>query len=245
MTDPRSPIRTIAYKTYLKATFVEGLRSVFANHPDDTLRRTRIGIDYPFTEIDYPSIVVRFYERRIRNAGVGHYETLPVEEGSDRYIKYKHYLYDGDIEFAIYTLSSYDRDIISDSLVQTLTMGDMEPYTNQFINRVFNPDPNSKPVSIGHMINVNTDEIQGFGETQIPAPWGPEDVMIYQTSYRSKVLGEFYSPTPDNADYGILERVEFYPYDGYIGEPVPEPDWSGPDHIQGTDDDEPDPALWK
>lgn len=444
MAQPRIPITTIRYKTFVKQTVVSALRTVFTNHPDAILAGTKTTIDFPFTEAEYPAVVVRFYERTIKNAGVGHEEYLssgelvdqgtwfdPFVSGSapfrsvqdykvvtgsypasgtltttnfkviplkptqavdivtgqrshvrvnrvgseaftirsslatstvnsvsfvaevvfgasnvilrliyidgagvetvlgtttltavaatsagykwisfhlegdgtlrcdlmngdpfaaattsigsvsatatapqlatltptniyyalggfsaingtskidlfrtlktkvedQRAFRYKKYFYDGDVEVAIYALSSYDRDLISDTIVQTLAMGDVADWTSGFTNTINDPGTNpSVPDTIDHVFTLNTDQIQGFGETQVPAPWLAEDVMVYQTSYRLGIFGEFYSPVPNQGDgFGLVEIIETYPYQD--GDTVPTPDWSGPDHAQGTSDD--------
>jgi hypothetical protein len=240
------PNHNIRYKTYVKEALVEALRAVFAAHPDTILRKTKVNIDFPLTRAGYPSVIIRFYERDIRNAGVGHEEFFehPTEVG--RWIRYKHYLYTGDIEFAIYALSSLDRDLIADTIVETLAMGDLSAYTNNFLNRIYRPDAVAEPTSIDHAINLNTDQIQGFGETQVPVPWASEDELIYQTSYRIAIHGEIYSLTPSGEDttYGLIERVDQFPYNPDAGEDVPDPPWAGPDGEYGTGDDEPDDGEW-
>lgn len=244
MAEPIIPIQTIRYKTYVKEALVEALRAAFIGHPDELLAGTQIGIDFPLTENDYPMIVVRFYERQIKNAGVAHQEWFQTTENSGRFVRFKHYLYNGDIEFAIYALSSYDRDLIADTVVQILTMGDIETYTNAFLNRIYAPDPVTEPTSLEHFINLNTDQIMGFGETQTPAAWQAEDVMVYQTAYRIGIFGEFYSRTPEpQPDYGLVERVDQFPY--MDGDPVPDPGWRGPDGEYGTADDQEDPNPWQ
>jgi hypothetical protein len=50
-------------------------------------------------------------------SGTSSYWRTPITLGA--FQKHKHMLYQGDIEFAIYALSSYDRDLISDAIVQT------------------------------------------------------------------------------------------------------------------------------
>ena len=213
MPEPVLPIQTIRYKTYIKEALVEALRASWATHPDTFLQNTSIGLDSPMTEADYPHVVVRFYGRSVRNAGVAHHEWLPIPDSNpERYHKYKHYFYNGDIEFSVYALSSLDRDLIADSIVQTLTMGDLEAYTNAFLNRIYDPNPLTDPAAINHVINLNTDEVQEFGETEQPAPWLPEDVLIYQTAHRIAVFGQFYSRTPTAGDYGVVERVDQFPY---------------------------------
>jgi len=212
------PERTIKYKTYIKTALVEALRPVFENHVDEKLQNTKVGIDYPKDKQKFPAVVVRFYETEIKNAGVGHEEALEGEDG--RVFKFKHYLYNGDIEFGIYALSSLDRDLISDTLVQTIAMGDLADYTNNFFNRIYPPNSAEIPDSAGHYININSDQIKGFGETSTAVPWNAEDDLVYNISYRVNVLGEFYSLPPD-VPYEYVSKVFIYPYIGGL-EPVPE-----------------------
>lgn len=216
------PERTIRYKTYVKHALVEGLRDVFQNHLDEQLRKTRVSIDFSRKEADYPQVIIRFFEKTADNAGVGHSEKIDVYDlDTDEFlgrIKLKHYLYWGDIEFGVYALSSFDRDLIADSLVQTIAMGDLESYTNRFLMRIY-ANPAFFPDAVNHFIAVNTDSIQGFGETQNQTPWFSEDDLVYTTSYRVKVFGEFYS-LPNSAPAGLITAVRDYPYIGGV-EPVP------------------------
>jgi hypothetical protein len=394
--------QSIRYKTYLKEAIVEAISAVFANHPDRLLRETKVSVDWPLERTDFPSVVIRFHERRPRNAGVGHeewrevYDTLtrtPVysniftddntfrdltdsptlnitdsvesivrihwnagdpahigqlvradkidgfgiycvaslnetpgslalsiylRRGTDgdvlahriivptpvwdhdywvvtrvvgdsisfgfynlnplsgngplhqanytmtstelgdltdkgkafldtstsvaststitqyavnsiaatfarSFRRFKHLLYTGDLEFTILALSTLDRDLISDSIVEILMLGDLQPWTNQWLTRVYRPDPNLEPASVEHFININTDTLEPSGESQAPVPWEAEDQLIYTVSYRTNVLGELYSRAPSQEVFGFVERVETYPYDPWVGEPVPNP----------------------
>lgn len=207
------PQATIRYKTYVKTAMVEGLREVFANHKDPKLSETKVTIDYPRREADYPTVIVRFFEREIKNAGIAHEEYIRFNDENGNSVgsyRFKHYFYTGDIEFGVYALSSLDRDLIGDTLVQVLAMGNLESYTNRFLARIY-ADTEKYPDSIWHYITVNTDTIQGFGESQNQTPWASEDDLIYQTSYRARIWGEFYS-VPPNLPAPIIERVTQYPY---------------------------------
>lgn len=236
MADPLIPIQTVRYKTYVKEALVEALSSVFGIHPDGTtLKNTKVTVDLPIDRASFPAIVVRFYERSLKNAGVAHIELLETEDSSGVYYKYKHYLYNGDIEFAVYALSSLDRDLVSDGLVEILAMGDLEPYAQSFLMRIYSPEPTVEPYSVEHYINLNTDEIQGFGETQQIAPWMPEDVLVYQTAYRISIMGEFYSRVPTDTPLGVIENVPLYPYMPAAGETPPDPDPTEPNPWEGSD----------
>jgi hypothetical protein len=218
------PQRTIKYKTYIKTAVVQAFRDVFKNHIDALLQSTRATIDFPRVNADFPTVLVRFYERDISNMGVGHIEHIEVDgaDGESKetgHFAFKHYLYHADLEFAIFALTSKDRDLISDSVVQILGMGQLEEYTNRFFERIYPIEGQEKyPDSIWHYININTDQIKGFGETQEATPWASEDDLIYKTSYRTSVMGEFYSVPPD-VPLAWVEKVGLYPYIGVLEEP--------------------------
>lgn len=233
---PLLPEQTVPYKTWIKTSLVESLRHVFDSHPDTRIRThdavrdghpikagTKISIEYPTSELHYPSIVVRFFEREVKNAGVAHVEYIYLDELDSFGTKFRHYLYDGDIEFAIFALSSLDRDLISDSLIQTLAMPDMAAYTEEFWDRIYWPtgvEVVNNPAN-WNFVNLNTDKIQGFGETQTPQPWLSEDQLVYQTSYRVGIYGEFYSlPPATSLPAGTISRVNIYPYDQWVSPQV-------------------------
>jgi hypothetical protein len=212
------PEKTIKYKTYIKTALVESLRPVFLNHVDEKLRDTKVTIDMPKERQAFPSVVVRFYENEIFNAGVGHEEKI-VDE-NEKIWKFKHYFYKGNVELMIYALSSLDRDLIADTLVQTIAMGDLAEYTNSFFERIYPSDAEAVPDSIGHFININSDRITGINETTTPVPWDAENDLTYSTAYRVDVLGEFYSLPPD-ASYEYISQVFLYPYIKGV-DPLPE-----------------------
>lgn len=218
------PEQTIRYKTYVKTALVEALRPVFANHPDTLIRGTKVSIEYPTSQNRYPMVLIRFHERDIQNAGVGHVEYI-LRDDSTIMDKFKHYLYHGDIEFAIYALSSKDRDLIADALVQVLGMASMAEYTNSWIDRLYFPaeDTDGYDEARWNYVNINSDKISPYGETQTQQPWLSEDQLQYQTSYGVEIYGEFYSLPPIDEVGGLvpIEKVNVYPYiDGL--EPVPE-----------------------
>src|SRR3954470_14732242 len=142
------PEKTIPYKTYIKTSLVESIRAVFDRHPDPKLRSqtekgirigTKVSIEYPTSQTQYPSIVIRFFERSIENMGIAHVEYLYVDSFHNFVWPFRHYRYSGDIEFGIYALSSLDRDLISDALIQTLAMPDTAGYTQAFWDRIYLP----------------------------------------------------------------------------------------------------------
>lgn len=233
--------QTIHYQTYLLRALQEGMQAVFAAHPDHFLRNVRAEVDWVEDKATYPLVLVRYYEREVLNAGVGHEEWIDVPLGDDpdvtRRVRLEHSIYRGDVEFAIYAESTYDRALLADSLVQTLRFGDTELYTQAFLDHVY-ADEDDVPEAKLHFINVDSDRITGMGQSQVRPPWDPEDRMIYTISYRSAVMGELYSRIPDPTEApGLVTKVDILPYISELGYPVPEGEphnghpWVGDDEL--------------
>lgn len=231
------PQKTIQFKTYLKTALVDALQSTFDVHPDTRLRDVKVRTEFSFEEVDYPLIVVGYFGRDVQNAGVGHRELIWNEE-LGRYSKHKRRLYHGDLEFRIYALSTLDRDIISDALVEIIGLNQITDYTNYFMARLYDPEEWQGNVGMSDedlgeaylytLVNVDTDNMTDLGDSASPAPWQPEDVYLYMGGYRLAAMGDVIS-LPPSIFYTIIEKVLAYPYIGGL-EPIP----------PGTDD----PAPW-
>jgi hypothetical protein len=227
--------QTIRYRTYLKEAVIEALRTVFAQHPDSMIRNTKVNLAYSTERASYPAIIVRYYERDISSAGVGHEEWERVsDEGvtPEIFQRFKHFLYRGDLELEIVTLSARDRDWLADAVVNVLGMADTESYMLAFLNRIYNPDIGQEPGSKTHAVNLRTDEFSGFGDQEGPVPWlvPEQDTIMYRTSYRIPVFGEFYSrQITGGQTYGKITAVEVYPYiAGLEDKPNPNPEDPNP-----------------
>lgn len=228
--------RTIRYKTYLKQCVVEALQAVFEDHPDALLRDIKVRLQSSFEEADYPTIVVGFQESSVNDAGIGHYER--VQDTSGQWYKQRRKHYYGNLTFTISALSTLDRDLISDAFVETVMMSPVREYTNFFLTRIYEPEEFERmkdmPAgSIGtahyyNLLNLATQKLQPGGDSAVPAPWGAEDVLLYQTSYSIATFGEVIS-LPPTVLYTLISKVVPYPYVRPI-EPVP----------TGAND----PALW-
>lgn len=237
------PQQTIRYRTYIKETIVEALRAVFEAHPDPLLRNTKVTPELPMDRSSYPAVIVRYYNRSLRNAGIGHHEWMlatPVGYEPKLFQKFRHFMYNGDIEFKVLAMSSKDRDYLADAVVQTIGMAEAEHYTKAFLNRVYNADPAIEPQSQYHFINLSTDEFSELGDQEGPAPWMEEDLLVYSATFRVPIFGEFYSRLlTDQTSYGVVTAVEVYPWIPDLeSEPNPNPNdpapWlSGEDVVLG------------
>lgn len=232
------PQKTVQVKTHLKTALVDALRSTFAVHPDTLLRDVKVNTEFSFEEVDYPAVVVGYRGRDVTNAGVGHVEWVYNQvDGTAQSHKRRHY--HGDVDFTIYALSTLDRDIISDALVEIIGLSEVTNYTNYFLARIYSPvewlgvtsEVSAEELGTNynwHHININTDQMYDIGDSQTPAPWMPEDVLLYQGGFRLDVFGEIVS-LPSDAFYTIIQQVLSYPYTKGV-DPIP----------QGTVD----PAPW-
>lgn len=212
------PQYTLRYKTFVKQGLVEALQAAFADHPDPTVQSAKVAIDFTGDDFKLPAVIIKFYESKLPNAGVGHYEWLPypldadLTNSSTVYVEYQHRLYKGDIEFEIFGLSSLDRDIISDALIEVLAMDEVSAPGQAFLGRFYN-SLQSVDFGLWHFPTLNLDDISGYGEQQMLAPWSPEDQLVYQTAYRVPIFGEFYSYTPPQPQSkGPIEEVDVYSY---------------------------------
>lgn len=213
-----TPQTTPRYKTFVKQGLVEALIAAFSNHTDPTVASAKVAIDFTDTDFSLPAVIIKFYESKLPNAGVGHFEWLPYPLTDDPtnpntvFVEYQHRLYTGDIEFEIFGMSSLDRDLLSDALIEVLSMDEVSTPGKAFLNRFYN-GIQSTPFGLWHFPTLNLDNISGYGEQQMLAPWSPEDQLVYQTAYRVPIFGEFYSYTPpEPVTSGPIEEVDVYSY---------------------------------
>lgn len=231
---------TLQYSTFIKRALVEALRDAYSNHPSKTVANSNVNVDLPQTEAAFPATVIKFFERTMPNAGVGHFEMLPnpadpgYPDNVTTYIKYYHRMYKGDISFDIYALSAPDRDIMRDALVEVLAMQDTTAGGNAFINRLYY-DMADTPYGSWHYPVLNLDLITGYGEQESKPGWAPEDRLIYEVTYRVPIFGEFYSNTPA-APQGesLLSEVDVYPWIPDIdAAPTNPPQGGDPNSVSG------------
>lgn len=157
--------------------------------------------------IDIPDVSATVLPSGPLGAGTRYYIVTAVE--ANQVVKFRHYYYHASIEFDIYALSAYDRDLISDTLVQTLGMGVLDDYTAGFLDRIY-PDNLLYPSSQFHYININTDQMTPSAETETAAPWGSEDDLVYSSAYSTNLFGELYN-LPPKLTYGIVRKILLFP----------------------------------
>lgn len=212
-----APQQTLQYSLFIKRALKESLLAAFANHPSPTVQKAKVELDFQMDRWILPAVLIKFYERKLPNAGVGHVEYLPSPTDPNpnnptEFIKYYHRMYSGDVSFEVYGQTSVDRDLVRDAFIETIGMNDATLSGSNFLARFYN-DMTQTPYGLWHFPALMWDDITGYGEQTMLAPWRPEDGLVYQVTYRVPIFGEFYSNTPTlPSSNKLLAEVDLYPW---------------------------------
>lgn len=220
--DALFPEETVPYPSFLYATLLTGLRKSFALHPDPYYKKTMCIYEYTTDEIRFPLIILRYYGRTIKNSGVGNKDIIEIEGFQHAF---EHYYYEGDIEFECQALDPLSRDRLAGSLVHLISQGTMDTWSGKLFDSVYGNHDDILPYRDFNFVNINSDEITPFGNVQVPAPWNSENELVFKTTYRTNVLGEFTSLPDAQPLTTVIEKVLLYPYSLVEGDTVPFPDW--------------------
>jgi hypothetical protein len=196
----------------VKRELISSIKPFFGlSYPDkDFANKINVTLDWPQEPVHLPTILITYTEGPIRNMGVGHVEMDSDDNGVP--ITYKHFQFDGQVNFNVLALSPIERDRIAAGLINLLAFNDVIPEFGGFLDEVSDNDYVS--------IVINPDNITPHGENTAPVPWGNPDEMIFGNTYSIQMHGEFYS----NADTGELieiSSVAAWPY-----RPGEQPHWT-------------------
>ncbi len=187
--------QTLGYRSVILATFVNALRAVFiSDYYDAQFENLRVSGEYALTKLSYPAVYVKFTSRKVSAAGVGHVEYFVGTDGI--YQPWDHRRFEGMIEFKVVAMSPLDLDILLDNLTEIISFGRLSTILEQFYYTIYGVPGTVQPFAT--QISLNSDEIEDTGASVGPAPWQPEDVLIYQNSLVCDVHGGFYNISPDD-----------------------------------------------
>lgn len=202
---------TVQYRSFLKRAAKQAMEKAFTSHPDPTVNRTQVALDFGNGDFSLPAVIVKFNEQTLPNAGVGHYEWWPLLEDPDQFVEMQHRLYKGSIQFDVYARDSLDRDLVADALIETLAMDEVSAPGLAFITHFYNEVQGAAAPGIYHFPTLNTGLITPVPEQATPPPWGGEDTLVYQLGYQVPVMGEFYSYVPPSPkSTGPISEVDVY-----------------------------------
>jgi hypothetical protein len=193
------------YTIGIKQQIVTALEPMFhsPSFPFPELKdRVYVGLQYPFTQTEYPAIYITFAEEQLRSAGVGHFEQITDSQGTTQLLK--HWYFTGRLNFNIMALSPLERDKVGSALVNIVAFADTDSFLDKFKKAMLN----EQFIDLQYLQEI----IHPGGEVTGDTPWGAETEMVFGLNYYLDVLGEFYS----NLHSGELvqwEYVQVHPYD--------------------------------
>jgi len=242
-----------SYRRLVYRNVIAAVKSVFDSGYDRETQLSQIKItqQYPLKKLDYPCVVIDFQDQRVLNAGVGHVEWFRDPLGAIR--KWNHSRFEGMLNFNIHALSTLDRDILADAIVEMVRFGRLDDQLNRFYEIIYPehtpPPPPTNPdtywqdynYSLFGQLMLDSDQLTGHGNSAQIAPWQPEDVLVYTTGYSVVLHGGYYNTNPAQ-DWSRVTRIviDSYQTDQY-GVELPFPGhaeiaWSPP--FQFLDEDQ-------
>lgn len=202
--------RTASYRRYILDTIIGALEAVFDADYDRDRQFVNLKIlaQYSRDEQDYPCIVVSYDGRSVQNMGVGHEEWF--DDAANIRRKWHHSFFEGTINFEIYALTTMDRDILQDGLIEVLRFGRLDPELLPFFETIYG-SPDDPVRLIFNQIALNTDIVNEQANSVSVAPWNAEDQLLYTTGCSLEVKGGYYNITPD-ISWSFVERVTAHSY---------------------------------
>jgi hypothetical protein len=186
---------------------------------DSQLADLRITQNYPLKKIDYPCVVVEYQPQSVMSAGVGHVEWFTDPRG--RWRKWKHNRFEGTLSLRVFALTTKDRDIISDALVELIRFGDLDPQLNKFFEVIYPQDGDltAEEAEAGYtysynafdQLMLNSDQLYSLGNSAQIAPWAPEDVLVYSGGWSTNLHGSYYNVYP-TVDWSRVTRIRIEAY---------------------------------
>lgn len=148
-------------------------------------------MNYPLKETEYPGIWVQFSFQELSRASL---EPVHKTEAGQFYMLGK---FSGTVTLTTLSLSSLERDRISDALVQILLFGRENPRAEIFYSHLrYNDYVN---------LTIDNHSVRPSGQTTtLGTPWGTEDI-VYEDTYNFGVTGQFASRYED---FGLVNLRE-------------------------------------
>ena len=180
--------------TPAKKVVIQALRNTFtAMYPNDKLSRLNIDIEYPYKEEQYPGIWVRFSPSKIQSSGLNPNTHTPTEI-------YSIWHFEGTFSMTIIALSSKERDLISDGLIEAYAFASVMPSASIFY----------QTITSSNLINISlqSDIITSSGQTEtVGTPWD-DDKIAYEDRYSFEVVGQVRSRVQPGVVFTNLSEIQ-------------------------------------
>lgn len=178
----------------VKKLIIRALRTTFDSmYPNDKLSSMNIDMEYPYKEEHYPGIWVRFSLSKIQASGLSPYIYTDSEI-------YSVWHFEGTVSFTVIALTSKERDLICDGIIEAYAFAAVMPSASPFYSTITSSD----------LINMTLQSgiLSSSGQTEtIGTPWD-DDKIAYEDRYSFEVIGQVRSRVQDGVIFTNLSEVQ-------------------------------------
>lgn len=179
-----------------KKVMIRALRATFtALYPNTKLADLNIDLEYPYLEEQYPGIWVRFSPHKIQASGLD-----PTRHTDDEIYSVWHF--EGTFNLMIMALSSKERDLISDGLIEAYAFATQMPSASPLYTTIQDSD----------LVNITlqSDILTSGGQTEsVGVPWD-DDKIAYEDRYSFEVVGQVRSRVQPDVTFTNLSEIEVF-----------------------------------
>lgn len=180
--------------TPAKKVMIRALRATFTSmYPNTKLASMNIDLEYPYLEEHYPGIWVKFSPHKIQSSGLD-----PNRQTDDEIYAVWHF--EGTFTLMILALSSKERDLISDGLLEAYMFAYLMPSVSPFYTVLQESD----------LINMTlqSDIITAGGQTEsVGVPWD-DDKLAYEDRYSFEVIGQVRSRVQSGVVFTNVSEIQ-------------------------------------
>lgn len=180
--------------TPVKKLMIQALKETFDNlYPNDKLMSMNISMEYPYKTEHYPGIWVRFSISTLQASGID-----PTIHTDDEI--YAAWQFEGTVSFTIIALSSKERDLISDGVIEAYAFAALMPTASPFYATINSSD----------LVNITLQSgvLSSAGQTEtIGTPWD-DDKIAYEDRYSFQLVGQVRSRVQPGVVFTNLSEIQ-------------------------------------
>jgi len=179
--------------TPVKKVMIQALRATFTDlYPNERLSDLSLELEYPYKQEQYPGIWVRFSLSSLRSSGLN-----PTHQTDTEIYHVWHY--EGTVTFMVFALSSKERDLVSDGIIEAYAFAKVMPSASSFYQTINDSD----------LINMSLQEdiLSSGGQTEsVGTPWD-DDKIVYEDRYSFEVIGQVRSRVQPGVVFTNLSEI--------------------------------------
>lgn len=187
---------------------VSALREAFhSSYYEEQFRNLYISPDFPIRKERYPNVIVGVSISSVEDAGVGHVEQFPDSTGMMRKWNKSHFR--GSINLTVSTLSTQDRDILTDALIEIIRYSRIRVSLHDFIHEMYDDQFAKTQRSGRFQLNLNHSTLSISGKSSAPAPWDTEDELVYSQQISVPFFGGSYNAQIEGSSQ-FVSRIDVH-----------------------------------